>query len=63
MTLIRFNPHNGEIILKAEIMSTETKVTSFQSPQWGNSSKVNKLPKRESTVDGFSPRNGEIILK
>ena len=34
----------------------------FQSPQWGSNSKVT-IAKFKCFKDGFSPRNGEVILK
>ena len=34
----------------------------FQSPQWGSNSKVEKYS-QEFKDAGFSPRNGEVILK
>ena len=36
--------------------------TMFQSPQWGSNSKVTVRVK-SLEYNGFSPRNGEVILK
>ena len=36
---------------------------TFQSPQWGNNSKVELGILNRGIEDRFSPRNGEIILK
>ena len=35
----------------------------FQSPQWGDNSKVIDMKIIKGLIMGFSPRNGEIILK
>ena len=35
---------------------------SFQSPQWGSNSKE-EFEEYISSIEGFSPRNGEVILK
>ena len=62
-----FSPRNREVILKAKEMSDLLiELHEFQSPQWGDNSKVLKemissiIKKVESR---FSPRNGEVILK
>ena len=34
----------------------------FQSPQWGSNSKAVEAGRNENLY-GFSPRNGEVILK
>ncbi len=35
----------------------------FQSPQWGSNSKGDAKLTPENAIKGFSPRNGEVILK
>ena len=35
----------------------------FQSPQWGSNSKVDTTQLMPPKDIGFSPRNGEVILK
>ena len=43
--------------------STKIVLEAFQSPQWGNNSKGVQEIVFPETYGGFSPRNGEIILK
>ena len=45
------------------MLDVRFQVKQFQSPQWGNNSKVLDFPFPVVNTSGFSPRNGEIILK
>ena len=43
--------------------SAKSIILKFQSPQWGSNSKVGDKLVYFSALKGFSPRNGEVILK
>ena len=58
----RFSPRNGEIVLKRKVMIRKPALDEFQSPQWGDCSKVTDRVVRQDD-ECFSPRNGEIVLK
>ena len=47
---------------KEQISLRGDKIVAFQSPQWGSNSK-GKIEAAIGEHDGFSPRNGEVILK
>ena len=47
---------------KAEIEFLKSSKVLFQSPQWGSNSK-GFIAISLITATGFSPRNGEVILK
>ena len=64
LVVASFSPHNGEVILKAKEMSDLLiELHEFQSPQWGDNSKAVITWSDTKQPKGFSPRNGEIILK
>ena len=48
---------------KVLVAKTEGAAIAFQSPQWGSNSKVNRRVFSRKPMLGFSPRNGEVILK
>ena len=47
---------------KADFFLIMELICMFQSPQWGSNSKADEIL-TQATVEGFSPRNGEVILK
>ena len=48
---------------KASVEAIKAGKESFQSPQWGKCSKVNIMLSFDYSTKGFSPRNGESVLK
>ena len=63
MPMVGFSPRNGEIVLKYDARYHYGHSQQFQSPQWGDSSKVSGCIDGLDELTGFSPRNGEIVLK
>ena len=53
-----FSPRNGEIILKIETLKTNPESRRFQSPQWGNNSKVVTETVNDLAVEFQSPQWG-----
>ena len=53
----------GVVILKDERNYSVESFIAFQSPQWGDNSKAETTYDVSEISEGFSPRNGEIILK